>query len=121
MSSRSLALFFAFLCVAASSMAQQACKASEVSIGVIGINGDTFRGLAAQDFAAAMQKKSVAVKSLTFDDGPRRVLFVVETGKHLPAESRRVALELLHAMVDAGRPQDSFALMIARGPGQGVT
>jgi hypothetical protein len=120
MGSRSLALFFCFLCMLARSMAQQACKASEITIGVISGNGDSFRGLAAQDFAAATQKKPVVVKSLAFDDGPRRVLFVVESGKHLPAESQRVAHELLQAMVDAGRPQDSFALMIARGPGQGV-
>ncbi len=120
MGSRSLALFLAFLCVTAGGMAQQACKASEVSIGVISGNGDTFRGLAAQDFAAVVQKKPVVVKALTFDDGPRRVLFVVEFGKHLPAESRRVALELLQGVVDAGRPQDSFALVIARGTGQGV-
>jgi len=119
MVSRTLALLFIVLSMAACSIAQ-ACKASEITIGVIGANGDSFRGLAAQDFAAAVQKKTVAVKSLTFDDGPRRVLFVVEFGKHLPAESRRVAVELLQGVMDAGRPQDSFALVIARGPGQGV-
>ncbi|MGB8128722.1 MAG: hypothetical protein WCG81_02920, partial [Candidatus Angelobacter sp.] len=41
---------------------QSACKA-DIPVGVIGINGDTFRGLAAEDFVGQIQKKPVAVKS----------------------------------------------------------
>src|SRR5882724_4869241 len=120
MGSRSLALFISLVCMAGSCMAQQACQASEVTIGVIGANGDSFRGLAAQDFAAIMQKKQVAVKSVTFDDGPRRVLFVVESGKRLSNDGRKIAHELLKTMLDSGRPQDSFAVVIARAAGQGA-
>jgi hypothetical protein len=79
-----------------------------------------FRGLAAEDFSGMAQKKTVAVKSLTYDDGPRRVLFVVDNSKKLSADSRKAEAEMIQIMVAAGRPEDTFALLSTRGPGQEV-
>jgi hypothetical protein len=102
-------------------MAQQgACKPLEVPVGVISITGDVFRGLHAEDFAGRLQKKPLTVKSLTYDDGPRRVLFVVDRNKKLSADSRRAEGEMVDVMLAAARPEDSFALLTARGPGGDV-
>jgi hypothetical protein len=109
--------FFSFLFVigfAGSAAAQQACSAVEVPVGVISAGGETFRGLTAQDF---LSSKGFAVKSLDYDSGPRRVLIVVDTSAKLAENTHRAAAEMVNALVAASRPEDSLALITARGPG----
>jgi hypothetical protein len=109
------------VCVFSSNgLAQQSCKASDVPVGVISVSGNVYRGLAAQDFIGRVQKKPVAVKGLTFDDGPRRVLIVADLSKKLSADSRRAEDEIIKTLLAGARPQDTFAIMPARGPGQDV-
>jgi hypothetical protein len=57
---------------------------------------------------------SVPVTSIETRRGPRHILFVVETGKQVPADAKRVGVisEIL-AKADSG---DSFALITTRGP-----
>jgi hypothetical protein len=117
MTSRILILFGLLFGLAAGSAAQQACKAIEVPVGVISASGETFRGLSAADFAGRASKGSVAVRSIVFDDGPRRVLFVVDTSKKLSANTRKAEIELIDTLTAASRPEDSLALITARGPG----
>jgi hypothetical protein len=108
--------------MAGASRAQQnACKAVEIPVGVFSATGDVFRGLAAEDFVGRVQKKPVGVKSLSYDDGPRRVLFVVDTNRKLSADSRRAEEEMIAAILSTARPEDSFALLPARGPGREIS
>ena len=67
-----------------------------------------------------LQKKPVAVKNLAFDDGPRRVLIVVDLSKKLSGDSRKAENEIIRTLLASARPQDTFAIMPARGPGQDV-
>ncbi len=99
---------------------ESACKSADVAVGVIDVNGYIFRGLAAEDFVGRMQKKPVAVKAVAYDDGPRRVLIVVDVNKKLSADSRKAEDEMIKTLLASGRPGDTFALMPARGPGQDV-
>jgi hypothetical protein len=99
---------------------QSACKAGEVPVGVISMSGDIFRGLAAEDFVGRLQKKSVPVKTLTYDDGARRVLFVVDANKKLSADARKAEGELVRTIMEAARPEDTFGLIFAHGQGQQV-
>ncbi|HEX3155553.1 MAG TPA: hypothetical protein VHV32_13060 [Candidatus Angelobacter sp.] len=110
-----MVMFFSSLVLAQ----QAACKA-DIPVGVIGINGDTFRGLAAEDFIGQIQKKPVAVKKIAFDDGPRRVLIVADVSKKLSADSRKAEDEMIKTLVASARPGDTFAIMPAHGPGQDV-
>ena len=96
---------------------QDACKSVEIPVGVVNFSGESFRGLAPQDFLAHAQKGSIAVKSITYDNGPRRVLLVVDTNKKLSANLRKVEVELVKTLVAAARPEDSLGLLPARGPG----
>jgi hypothetical protein len=96
---------------------QAACKDVEIPIGVISASGDIFRGLAAEDFIGHLQKRPVTVKLVTFDDGPRRVLIVVDANKKLPSDSRKAQGEMLRTILDNARPQDTFALISTRGHG----
>jgi hypothetical protein len=99
---------------------QSACKSSEIPINVISASGDIFRGLAAEDFVARLQKKPVTVKLVTFDDGPRRVLIVVDVNKKLSSDSRKAQGEMLRTILDNARPQDTFALIPTHGRGPQV-
>ena len=99
---------------------QSACKVSDVPVGVISVSGKVFRGLAAEDFIGHVQKKPVAVKGLAFDDGPRRVLIVADLSKKLSADSRKAEDEMIKTLLANARPEDTFAIMPARGPGEDV-
>ena len=114
------ALGIAFLLHGMGLAQQSACKASDVPVGVISISGNVFRGLAAEDFIGRIQKRPIAVKGLTFDDGPRRVLIVADLSKKLSADSRKAEDEIIKTLLANARPQDTFAIMFARGPGQDV-
>jgi hypothetical protein len=121
MSSRILIALVVVLAISRLCLGQQSsCKTGDVSVGVIGVNGDVFRGLAAEDFVGHMQKKPVPVKTVTYDDGPRRVLIVVDVNKKLSADSRKAEDELLNMLLANGRAGDTFALLPARGPGRDV-
>jgi hypothetical protein len=113
MSSRLLSLLIAIASFVAAASAQQACSTIEVPVSVISAGGESFRGLAADSFVAS---KGWMVKSLTYDDGPRRVLFVVDTSSKLSSNARKAASELVDSLVVASRPEDSLALITARGP-----
>jgi hypothetical protein len=76
--------------------------------------------LAAEDFVGRMQRKPVTVKLVTFDDGPRRVLIVVDANKKLSADSRKAQGEMLRTILDNARPQDTFALISTHGHGPQV-
>jgi hypothetical protein len=110
------------VCVLSSiGLAQQSvCKASDVPVGVISLSGNVFRGLAAEDFVGHIQKKPVTVKSLAYDDGPRRVLIVADISKKLSADSRKAEDEMIKTLLANARPSDTFAVMPARGAGQDV-
>jgi hypothetical protein len=62
----------------------------------------------------------VAVKGLTFDDGPRRVLIVADLSKKLSADSRKAEDEMIKTLLANAGPHDTFAIMPARGPGEDV-
>ncbi len=98
-----------------------ACKAVEIPVSVFSVSGDVFRGLAAEDFVGRTQKKAVGVKSLSYDDGPRRILLVVDTNHKLSADTRRAEEEMIGSILSAARPEDSFALLPARGPGRAIS
>lgn len=122
MSSRFLSFITIFLGFSGSALAQQdTCKPAELPVGVISIAGDVFRGLAAEDFIGHVQKKPVGIKSLTYDEGARRVVFVVDTDNKISANFRRAEAEMIGIMLAGGRPGDTFALLPARGPGRTVS
>jgi hypothetical protein len=99
---------------------QTACKSIEVPIGVISASGDIFRGLAAEDFVGHLQKRPVTVKLVTFDDGPRRVLLVMDVNKKLSTDARKTQSEMARTLLDNARPQDTFALISTHGRGPQV-
>ncbi len=117
-----LTLLLSVASLAGTIVAQQgACTTIELPVGAISVSGDVFRGLTAGDFVAHTQKKPVTIKAAAYDDGPRRVLFVVDTSKKLSSDTRKAEDQMIQAILSNARPQDSFAILTARGPGKDVT
>jgi hypothetical protein len=121
MASRIFTILSALVALTTLGFSQQtACKSAEIPVGVISASGSVFRGLAAEDFIGHLQKKQVTVKNLTYDDGPRRVLLVVDTSKKLSADTRKAENEMIQVLLAEAQPADTFGIMAARGPGQDV-
>jgi hypothetical protein len=120
MLNRLFALLTIFMVPVCNLGAQQTCKSIEVPVGVISMTGESFRGLAAQDFVSQLQKKPAELISFAFDDGPRRVLIVMDSSKKLSSDTRKAESMMLRAFLAAARPEDTFALVTARGPGNEV-
>ncbi|HEX7286304.1 MAG TPA: hypothetical protein VF532_08985 [Candidatus Angelobacter sp.] len=103
------------LCCAAQ---QAGCTSQDVAVGVTDLKGEPFRGLGAGDFTIHGGKAPVSIRSLALDDGPRRVVLVVDQSRKLSVDGHRVAHALVKEVLAAARPQDSFALLTARGSGR---
>jgi hypothetical protein len=72
--------------------------------------------LEASDFFARDRRRAISVRSVTIDNGPRRIVLVVENGKRLTPELRAVASGVISGMLSGTRPEDSFGLITAGGP-----
>ena len=120
MLNRLFALLTVFVASACNLVAQQTCKSIEVPVGVISMTGESFRGLAAEDFVSQLHSKPVELKSFAFDDGARRVLIVIDSSKKLSSDTRKAEGLMLRALLAGARPEDTFALLTARGSGAEV-
>jgi hypothetical protein len=110
-------VFIVFIALSTFALAQSdACKAAEVPVGVVNPNGETYIGLNASSFSGHAGKIAVPVNSMSYDDGPRRILLVVDQGKKVNADSRKAEQDMLAVLLGAARQQDSLALITARGP-----
>ncbi|HET7871154.1 MAG TPA: hypothetical protein VFL42_01505 [Terriglobales bacterium] len=103
----------------ATSAAQGGSCTSAVTVAVTDAKGEPIHDLSAQDFTIRA-KGNVTVSSLAYDDGPRRIVLVVDQSKKHSPNTRRAANELTREMLAAARAQDSFALVVARGSGKVV-
>lgn len=111
-----ISVIFGLSCANAAAIQGGACTTGEVAVAISNVNGQPYRGVAAEDVIAHGTKGKVTVKALAFDDGPRRVVLVLDANKKLTADSRKAEHELVSTIVAASRPEDSLALIIARGP-----
>jgi len=98
----------------------ESCKTTEVPVGVVNANGETYVGLNASLFTGRAGKVAVPVKSMTYDDGPRRIVLIVDQGKKVNADAHKAQQDMLAALLGSARTEDSFALITARGSSQVV-
>jgi hypothetical protein len=91
------------------------CKITELPVGVVNANGESFLGLNASYFTGRAGKILVPVKSMIYDDGPRRIVLVVDQGKKVNADTHKAEKDMLAVLLGSARAEDSFALITARG------
>jgi hypothetical protein len=122
MSSRGLILSLLSLVMAGSAAAQQAC---DLPVDVVGVEkgktaGGVIRGLQAGDLSVMIGTNHVPIGSLTYNAGPRRILFVIDAPRDLPSDARKAEAQVAGFILDHARPMDLFALITARGPAREV-
>jgi len=72
--------------------------------------------LAAEAFLAGNKKSPIRILSAAYDRAPRRIVIVVENAKKMPPGARRIEAAVISHILSKARPEDSFALLTARGP-----
>ena len=121
MSCRSYFFVFFLLVFSWSAVAQQSgCSSLEVPVNVIKASGEPVPGLSSSDFLVQIRKNVVSVDSITPQSAPRRILLVLDTTRKLAPDARKLEVEFAQGVVDAAQPEDSFALITARGLSQAV-
>ncbi len=123
MSFRGLILSLFSLVAVGGAAAQLAC---ELPVDVVGVekgktNGGVIRGLRANNLLVTLSSGNhVPIGSLTYDAGPRRIVFVIDAPGALPSDARKAEAEIAANILDHARSIDSFALITARGPAREV-
>ncbi len=88
----------------------------DVPANVVFPNGTLIRNMNASNFVARSKSGVLPIQSLESDTDSRRIIFVVATGELVPEMVRTSEARVLADMLSKARPQDSFALLTARGP-----
>ncbi len=99
----------------ASELKDTACTVSLPS-NVVVPDGRLIRGLNASQFVAQAKHGSATVIAATEDSEPRRILLVLETGRHVPERVRAAEYNIVADMLSEARSEDAFGLLTARGP-----
>jgi hypothetical protein len=106
----------AFLFVVPSAVSQQLPCRHVIPVNVVLPNWGLVRHLSADGLVARNKKDPIPILSLTTDSGPRRIVFVLENGRPMPAAARKIESEVVSDILSNARAEDSFALLTARGP-----
>jgi len=107
-----LAIMFGLSAIRVS--AQTNCTV-DVPAGLSTRGGNLIRDVSATAFAPGT--KDVRVQSMAFDQGPRRIIFVVQRGPKMKATEYALATAILERILEGGtRTEDRFGLVTV-GPG----
>jgi hypothetical protein len=102
------------LLLPAAASAQESSCTLELSALVKLPNASLVQRLGVDGFAASSKKGPVRIESVETDHGPRRILFVVENGKDVPAPARKIEAAILSEILSNARAEDSFALLTTK-------
>jgi hypothetical protein len=94
---------------------ESSCKIT-VPMTVYLPNGTLVRKLEMNQFVIKSKTAAPPIDSLTVDNGPRRIVFVVETGKHVSETVRKIEANVIAKILSDMRPEDSVALITSHGP-----
>jgi hypothetical protein len=115
----SFVLFLLFTASTATWAQSNSCTVS-LPVALVDRRGNLLGGATAKDLTVQWRKQTLPIESLSYDTAPRRLLFVADTGRHLPAEVRKMEYALMSYLLQEARPGDTFALLTARGTARQV-
>jgi hypothetical protein len=109
-----LVLFLILTSLLAAQAQNNSCSVT-LPVALVDHRGNLLGGATAKDLTVQLRKQMLLIESLTYDTGPRRLLFIADTGRHLPAEVRKMEYALMAHLLSTARTGDTFALLTARG------
>lgn len=108
------------LCVLAFSAvnapAQEAGCMVTLPVSVYLPNGALVRKLEQNQFEVKSKQGAAGTVTVSTERGPRRIVFVVETGKRPNKSARMIEAEVIRGILANAREEDSFGLVTAGGP-----
>jgi hypothetical protein len=102
------------ICVGA--WAQEPTCRVELPVLVILPDGALVQRLGPEGFVGRNMKGPVPLESVETERGARRILFVVETGKHVPEAARKIEAAVISEILSKASPEDAFGLLTTHGP-----
>jgi hypothetical protein len=84
--------------------------------GAVHADWELLRALQAKAFVAQNGKQPLRIQAVTTDRSARRIIFVVENGKRVNADARKLESGAIADILSKARPEDTFGLLTARGP-----
>jgi hypothetical protein len=106
-------LLLATLLICSNVFAKDTNGLREIPVNVVLPDAAIVRKLRPEQFIANIKNEPAPFASVIPDNGPRRIVFVVETA--IPEAVRRIEAAIVAEIVASARPQDSFALLTAHG------
>ena len=78
-------------------------------------DGTLIRKLEMDQFVVKTKSTTDSLRSLAVENGPRRIVFVVENGSHASKDARKIETSVIAQILSRSRPEDSFALITSQG------
>src|SRR5262249_41555616 len=104
------------LLVSPNAGAQQPGCDARIPVNVVLSDASLIRHLQQDAFVARSGENSLAIRSVESDAASRRIVVVVENGKHVNAAARQMDMSILARILGDARTEDSFAFVTATGP-----
>jgi hypothetical protein len=73
------------------------------------------RGLKPDNLVAQVKHGDLKISSVTYDTGPRRLVFIVDVGRDLSRDAKKAQAEVVSYIVSRAAADNSFGLITSRG------
>lgn len=91
------------------------CQPPEIPVGFVNLNSGPAPDFSTVDFVATVGHNAAALKSMVFDQGPRRILVVLDRDEKLSADTLKGEQFILQTISSSLRQDDQVAVMTVRG------
>ena len=113
-----LTAFFLTLCAAVclqyrlSAQQQERADAREIPVVVADFYNKLVPDLQKADFAVRLAGKPVLVSSAAIDEGPKRIILILDASNNVPNDEWKLQIESAEILIQHARPTDLFALFV---------
>lgn len=111
-----ICIALASLMICATISAQEPTCTVDLPVLVALPNASLVQKLDSYGFVARGKQGSISIESVETERGPRRILFVVEDGKHVPEAARKIEAAIITEILSKADTEDAFGLLTTRGP-----
>jgi hypothetical protein len=111
-------LLLLFACInlcAHSCFADDSICVREIPVNVVLPDASLVRNLGKEQFAAKLKIQFLQVTNIKTDNGPRRIVFVLDTAKENSEAIRKIESGVVSSILAKAREQDTFALITVHG------
>jgi len=91
------------------------CRESELAVGLVLPDGHLLRNARPEQLLGESSAKKIPLLGMSVDNGPRRIVFVMDLSRTLSLDARRLEVRFLQHYMQTARSGDSFGLRTLGG------